>query len=373
MKQEQYIYFDIPSTSSDVFLENKSIKPYYESQTHIEWLVNHCGTDSLSYLALENGKHYFLSASGDGVISYALYRNVAVCIGNPICNVNNWHSITSEFINYCKDSNLHVCFCSITSSYSKLLVEHGLHIASYGQEAILDLHSYVLKGKKTEKLRQKYNRSTKSGIQVLEYTPLNYRNADIEEKIDEVSQSWFAQKGKEMNFAFGDLHFDNPLGRRYFIALDSSGDCQSIITFSPYDEKQGYYLDVMRRHFNAIPGVMEKTILDAITILQEEHATRISLGIAPLSGLPEKPTHILEILFRFIYEYGNFAYDFQSLYQFKNKFNPSIWEPRYVAYDKKLRPLLVGYAMIKVRNIDHLTQKVQHCLLDYIKNKGKIT
>ncbi|MDR1576345.1 MAG: phosphatidylglycerol lysyltransferase domain-containing protein, partial [Treponema sp.] len=40
----------------------------------------------------------------------------------------------------------------------------------------------------------------------------------------------------------------------------------------------------------------------------------------------------IEKLMNSIFHNGNFGYNFKNLYRFKKKFDPTVWEPRYLVY-----------------------------------------
>jgi phosphatidylglycerol lysyltransferase len=138
--------------------------------------------------------------------------------------------------------------------------------------------------------------------------------------------------------------------------------------FSPFDNKKGYFLDVMRRRPDSVPGVMEKTIIDAAMQIKLDGGRYISLGLAPLAEVRSdgKKANTLEKLFDFIFCYGNNYYDFQSLYKYKMKFNPTYWKPRYVAYQKGMLPMKVAYTIAKSRNVGKLYKKAANCALKYV-------
>jgi phosphatidylglycerol lysyltransferase len=130
-------------------------------------------------------------------------------------------------------------------------------------EELISLDTYELKGSKTSKLRQKLKRAEKLGITVIEYNPKEHRDYKFENKIVHISDEWIEKKNGKLEFGLGELNLDKPLGRRYFVAIDENEDLHAVLAFSPFDYGQGSFLDVMRRRFDSIPGVMEKSIIDA--------------------------------------------------------------------------------------------------------------
>ncbi|MBK1812799.1 DUF2156 domain-containing protein [Clostridium sp. YIM B02505] len=314
-------------------------------------LVERYGKDSLAYLTLEQDKEYFFASNTEGFIAYKVIDNIAICMGNPIYEEGTLDILYKEFMDFLKKKRYKVCFCSISKEISMFLNQYGLSISKYGEEALIDLSTYELKGSSTSKLRQKLRRADKSGISVIEYNPKSCKDYELEEKINLISEKWISNKNGKMGFSLGDLNFDEPLGRRYFVAVDEMENLHTILMFSPFEQGEGYFLDVMRRNFDAVPGVMEKSIIDAIMKMKDEGVKVVSLGLAALAGIEvnEGNCTTLEKGMNYMYKNFNKDYDFKKLHDYKKKFAPSLWNSRYIAHEASLSPIKVAYVMIKAR------------------------
>lgn len=326
----------------------------------VENLVLKFGKDSLSYLSLEKGKNFFVSKEIEGCIAYAVVGKVALCIGDPICDSEYLEEFLEEFLEFCKSKKIKVCFSSISKEMTCILQKQNFVISKYGEEAILELGNYELNGKKTLKLRQKIKRAEKQGIQVIEYEPERVRDINLEEKIEETSNEWFKAKKGKLIFSMGELHFERPLNRRYFISLDEALEVQAIVTFSPYDGGKAYFLDVMRRNINSVPGVMEYTIISAALKMKKEGVEALSLGLAPLVGIDTKKAQVtsLERCMNFIYKNVKCDYGFQGLYNYKNKFAPTHWRERYIAYERNVSLIKIAYVMMVAKNASGVVKRM---------------
>lgn len=333
--------------------------------------INQYGNDSLSCLALEDGLSYYMTRCTKGCIVYIVIHKIAVSVGNPICEKGFEKEVFVEFIDFCKSRKWKACFTSIGEDYKEVAMQEKYEISYYGKEAVLDLRSYDLSGKKREKLRQKVKRATTEGTYVIEYDPIKQKDESMEERIEKLSEKWFQDKGKHMRFAVGDLDFDEPLGRRYFLLLSKDGTLEALSMFSPFEQGKGYFLDVMRRQPDSVVGAMEKLIIDTTFLLQKEGVLWVSLGIAPLKGIEEacEEKNKLERIFSYIYENHSKEYDFKTLGQFKEKFNPSEWRNRYVIADPRLSVFRVAYVLAKSRNKNFFKGKILKGITTYIMKK----
>lgn len=369
MKNNNYEQVSLNMELPDPEADSEHRKAMHE----IEEIVELYGRDSLTYLAIEGEKQYYVSNEIHGFIAFAVVKRIAICIGNPVCPPGKSQEMLSEFRNYCRREHMKICFSSVSEEFAQMAEIDGFVKALYGQEAVLGLETYDIECSKTAKLRQKVRRAERAGIVVVEYKPELLRDEELENKIHDVSRDWFEQKEEMMTFAFGDLNFDRPLGRRYFVACDEEKNVSAVLMFSPYADRKGYFLDVMRRKQESVPGVMEYAIISAAMKMKDEGCLWVSLGLAPLSGLEElgERRNTLERLFYSVYQHGNTTYDFQSLYQYKLKFNPTFWENRYVIYEAGMNPLQVAHVLAKVRNVEKLYKKVISYMLRFIKRMNR--
>ena len=90
-------------------------------------------------------------------------------------------------------------------------------------------------------------------------------------------------------------------------------------------------IDLMRYRHDAPHGVMEYLCVALLLWGQEHGFERMSLGMAPLSGLEVSAMAPLwNRVGGLLYRHGENFYNFQGLRRYKEKFDP-VWEPRYLA------------------------------------------
>ncbi|MCX7714740.1 MAG: phosphatidylglycerol lysyltransferase domain-containing protein [Clostridia bacterium] len=311
------------------------------------------GGNPISYVAVENDKKYFFGNKVEGAIAYVTVSGVAVCAGDPICREEDYAVLLGQFITYCKQNDLDICFCQTTEKFLPCFRSMGFGIKKYGEEAMFDLQTYTISGGKAAKVRQAINNANREGIDVIEYKPLEGRNKELETKILDVSKEWLSfKKSGELSFMLGSVGLDNPMDRRYFVAVDRQQDIQGFVVFTPFNGKNGYYADVTRRRKSAPIGVMEKIVISAFEIMKSEGVAWGSLGLAPLANVKENEgiKTLVDGALEFIYEHMNNFYGFKTLHQYKKKYNPTCWEPRYLVYYPKVFTPKIAYAIIKAQN-----------------------
>lgn len=329
------------------------------------------GQNPMSYLSLENDKRYFFSKNVEGVCSYTIAGKVLVCCGDIICHKNDGFEFLTELLTFSRQNGWDILLLNVTECFLELYQTAQFGVVKYGEDACFELSKYNLAGGKVAKVRAAINHANKAGIVVQEYQPLKQQNSEIEKEILEISEEWLKSKAtSEMTFMLGGVGLDNPLDRRYFYARDAQGKMLGFVVFLPYLSGQGYLADVTRRRSDAPQGVLEKIIYEAFMLMRDEGIQIANMGLSPLYNVAsgDKMT-INEKLFAYIYDNMNSAYNFKALHHAKEKYAPTYWEERYLAYYPKPFSPHYGYAIIKAQNPKNISKVVYESIMDREKIK----
>lgn len=296
------------------------------------------GNDSQHCLTLNPESSYYFGAEIYGVIPYTLIGKSAMSQGDPVCERCHMEQLADEYLHFCKNKGYRPIFNSVGTEMADILKSRGFRVLRYGEEAILDLASYSLAGGKKGALRRNVAKLNRAGVILSEYCPEAARDLSLEKGISELEEQWFADKKLNLTYSVGDLQFDRPYGRRYFLTRDTDGTLLTVLSFLPYRQKKGYCVDVMYRKLDGPTGAMEHAIISAAMKMKEDGVEEVSLNIAPLAGIDiTKPDTVkAEKLMYEIFDKMDFGYDFKNLYRFKSKFSPTLWKQRYLVYDRRI-------------------------------------
>ena len=157
-------------------------------------LLKEYGYNSISYVSIEDDKKYYFGKNVEGVIAYVVEAGVAVCAGDPVCSDENLPLLITEFINYCKQNDLDICFCHTLEKHIPLYTQFGFDNTKCGEEAMFDLETYNLAGGKAAKIRNAINHATALGVKVAEYKTLEHRDKRIEQQMHDISKQWLDNK-----------------------------------------------------------------------------------------------------------------------------------------------------------------------------------
>lgn len=315
--------FDEPS-------ENRMMRAYS--------IMNRLGRDSQNYLSLHEESEFYFGSEVDGLVAYSLSGKKAMSLGDPVCRAADLAKLTQEYVQFCRANGWKPVFNSVSREMVETLESLDLEVIKYGEEPILRLSEYSLAGKNRSALRRNLSKVRRSGATLIEYCPQQNRDDELEQKIDDLARRWQANKGRNLGYTVGSLDFDEPYDRRFFLTIGEDGNLLTALSLLPYEEANGYCVDVMYRDFDAVTGAMEHAIIESAFQLKDDGVEDLSLGIAPLAGIdPSKPgVSRTEKIMNAIFHEMDAEYNFKGLYRFKKKFGPNIWKPRYLAYDKRV-------------------------------------
>jgi phosphatidylglycerol lysyltransferase len=158
--------------------------------------------------------------------------------------------------------------------------------------------------------------------------------------LSKVSDAWLnGRHAREKGFSVAAFDVDY-LMTQSAIVVRRNGTPVAFATFMTTDLHIEATVGVMRYAAAASPYAMEYLFTKLALHLGRAGFRRLSLGMAPLSGLAPTPLaaawhRIGHLLWRF----GERLYHFRGLRTFKSKFDPD-WQPRYLAASGTFGPFL---------------------------------
>lgn len=325
----------------------RTLLPAPHERELVKELIAHWGTSTISYIALSTEKSYFFHSSGQAGLAYRLVGNVAVVAGDPIGPEALLADVVAEFGAFCRRQDWHMVFWQVAQTRLPMYTARGLCTMKIGEDAVVDLPGFTLKGGPMQNLRSMCRRAEKAGVEV-RFFEGQVDDPDLARQMAALHAAWLAERGGvEMGFSMG--RFGERLGLEtvYAVAVDGSGRVHAFVNFVPIYGRHGWALDLMRRDARAECGAMELLLARGIERFAARDDQMLSLGLAPLANTTGEPTTGLERLCHACSgRFGGLARA-ESLYNFKKKFHPR-WEPRYLIYPNTLSLPRVGLALVGV-------------------------
>lgn len=321
-------------------------------------LVLKISTNPTSYMCLMKDKHFFFSQSKNSFIAYKISGTVAVCLGDPIASENEKESIVLNFEQMLKEKGLTPAFLSVTDDYKIILAKFGYKSLKIGEDAIIKTNSFSLEGKRVEDIRHGVSRMQREGVYYKWYNLAQIpQKLALDLKI--MHANWIKSK-KISGLTFSVDFFPLPKEPDAYLLASYSKDgiLQAAFSFFPYNNKQGYALDLMLRGESTINGLMEASIAEAARFFKEQNVVDLSLGVAPLADAnPQEEKNLLNKTTTFLFNNFNQFYNYQSLFKFKDKFAPN-WESRYLAYKSDVKLISISLAIVKAHTKGSLLETI---------------
>ncbi|MDP3426294.1 MAG: phosphatidylglycerol lysyltransferase domain-containing protein [Humidesulfovibrio sp.] len=152
------------------------------------------------------------------------------------------------------------------------------------------------------------------------------------EQMRELAALWLADKKcLPLGFLARMEPFAQEPCKRYF-TLRVRGELQGFVAAAPVcsqGRSVACYLQDMPRRPDARAGASELLILEVLRLLYTEGLAEARLGMAPLAHLD--PEGAGAGLLSLLHRRWRWGYNFRSLSEFKDKFEPTAWEPLYLA------------------------------------------
>jgi phosphatidylglycerol lysyltransferase len=281
------------------------------------------------YLALTGDKYLLWSQSGQSFLMFAATSQFWVAMGDPVGPAGERDELAWQFHALADRHNAKIAFYQVSAEQIPLYLDLGLGLLKLGNEAKVALPAFSLEGRKRATLRSTYNKAQRDG---LSFELLEASGVDaILPELQIVSNRWLAQKNaaeKRFSLGFFDVHYL----RRCTIALVRQDG--RIVAFSnlwELDNKNELSMDLMRYTPDAGSGIMDYLLVSLMLWGREQGYRWFNLGMAPLSGLEQRPlAPVWHKVGNTIFRFGHEFYNFEGIYQYKNKFDP-VWQPRYLA------------------------------------------
>ena len=313
-------------------------------------IVAHDGRSSLDFFKLWPDKSYFFPPSTRAFLAYSVGGGFALVLGDPVGPEDEIESTIRGFSAFCGENDWGFAYYQTLPDFLPIYERCGLSTLKLGEDAIVDLRTFTLEGKRRKGLRESMHKVERQGIDVRRHEP-PLSDALLAE-LKAVSDDWLQIPGRrERQFTLGRFEAEYIRKSPVLVAVDRNGVVLAFVNTIPSYRKGETTLDLMRRRSGAPNGVMDYVLVKTMMDARDRGFERFSLGLAPMSGFQEQesPTaeeRAIHALFRHL----TFIFSFSGLRAYKAKFATG-WEPRYIIYHHALDLPRVGTTLARVSEI----------------------
>lgn len=273
-------------------------------------------------------KKVLFSPCGNAFIMYARQGRSLVALFDPVGPHDLWPDLLTRFIALAKQQRCRPVFYQVSAQFLPHAFDSGLRPYKLGEQAVVDLTRFDLKGGAWLKLRRSINRAERDG---LEFAMMSAEQ--VPEIIDEllsVSRTWLAaHNASEKGFSLGT--FDPAYVKAGPVAvIRIQGRIVAFASILEAGQHGDAFIDLMRHIPDTHRGMMDFLFVRIMEHMKTRGFRTLNLGMAPLAGLVEhRYAPLWNHLGRQIFQFGERFYNFRGVQAFKSKFDP-VWQPRYL-------------------------------------------
>lgn len=304
------------------------------------------GGHEFAHLSLLGDKYLFHTPTRDALIAYGSIRNRLVALGDPAGAPAALEGAVLAFRQFADRYGCVPVFYEVSEANLHLYHDHGFGLFKLGEQALVPVGDFSLRGKKRDDLRSAINRATREG---LEFAVLDHPLSEaIWAELRAVSDEWLGTKTAEKGFSLGrfDRHY---LSQAPIAVVRRGGTIVAFASLMPdYRQNRELSIDLMRHGAAAPHGCMDFLFVRLLEYARDAGHAWFNLGMAPLAGVGENEfARPAERFARLAYEYGNRFYNYKGLRGYKEKFQP-VWRGSYLAYPYQMSPrfLLIDIAAL---------------------------
>ncbi|MFN3201028.1 MAG: phosphatidylglycerol lysyltransferase domain-containing protein [Bradymonadia bacterium] len=305
-------------------------------------LLQRYGWSATSFQILEPGFQYWFDGDtpedATGVVAYVDAPGHRVVAGPPVTDPDDLGETTRRFVEATRAEGRRAVFFAVEADFIAVLegldpplAHDALPIAEQPEWAPAD---YTLQGSKRRTLRAQVNRARNKGVRVRRIEPEEIALAPgpLRAEIESVLSRWLASRRMSVMRFMVDLEpFTFPEARRYYVAEQGDRAVGFLAAIPVYRRKGWFFEDVIRVP-EAPNGTAELLIHTAMADAAEHDDLYVTLGMAPLAGVPQDPGphRMLRRTLGWCYQRLGLLYHFPGVRAFKARFHPDVWVQQYM-------------------------------------------
>ncbi len=310
-------------------------------------LLEYGEDDSLGYFATRRDKAVISSPDRRAVVTCRAVGPVSMASADPIGHRDAWPAAVAAWIEDCRSHSLYPAVLAASADGAAVYEDAGLRTLMIGDEAIIAVDGFTLKGREMRAVRQAVTRVGAAGYTLKVRRHAELTPAELAE-VAELAERWRGEE-TERGFSMALNRIGDPVDGRCVLvsAHDAQGTVRGLLSFVPWGTR-GLSLDLMRRDRDAENGLNEFMVATLIEQCGELGIRRISLNFAVFRSVFSEAdrvgagpiTRIVDSMLSLASKF----YQLESLYRSNDKYRPD-WVPRILCYDPALSAVRAGIAV----------------------------
>jgi lysyl-tRNA synthetase class 2 len=312
-------------------------------------LVDRADADTLAPFVLRRDKFLLFAPNRRAVVAFRHVRGVGLASGDPVGDPAAFPDAVREFQEVCARLGRRPAVIGVRFDRIPVYEALGWHTLYIGDEAVLDVASFTLDGRRMRNVRQAVGR-TRHRDMTTELLREGDVDAALAEQLGAVATA--ARAGRpEFGFtmALGDLFAGEYPDSLVAVCRDRDGRAVAFQRYLPCARGAALSLDAMYRRPDTTNGVTERLIVDVVEWGRAHGVSVVSLNFAAFRALLDPSadrSRPREVTARLLHGVdGRLGLQLDTLRRFNAKFAPR-WVPRHLAYRSAADLPAIGLAAL---------------------------
>ena len=317
-------------------------------------LVRRHGHGTLDYFALRDDKQWFFHR--DTLVAYAVHAGVALVSPDPIGPPDEREAAWGAFRAFADGRGWTIGVIGAGESLLPLYASCGMRYLYLGDEAVVDVQGFSLRGGAMKGLRQACTRLERHGYTVEFLDPATIEPARVASLVELMALNRRGEDERGFSMTLGRLFHAKDSGLLLTVVDDPQGRPAAMCQFVPTPALRGFSLDLMRRDPGEHPnGLIDFALCATIEHLASRGATGLSLNFAAFRSIldGERGEGVATRAERWALRRLSGFMPIETLWRFNAKYHPS-WLPRYLVYPAAESFVPVVVATLRAESITEL-------------------
>ncbi|MET0143223.1 MAG: phosphatidylglycerol lysyltransferase domain-containing protein [Ilumatobacteraceae bacterium] len=329
-------------------------RPEPDQDTRLRGLLRQHGSSNIEWMLTWKGITVWFADDGNTAIGFEVVGSVALVLADPVGPLEQREAALRAFDSYCFERGWIPCLFAAGQASADIAPRIGWKSVEVAEDSVMRLEHLEFKGKAWQDVRTAINRAGKQDVELV-VTSWAESKPVVTDQLRAISGGWVSDKAlPEMGFTLGTLREADDPDVRLHLAVDADQTIEGFTSWMPVGEGGqvvGWTLDLMRRRDHGFRPVMEFMIGASALRFKEEGYGFLSLSAAPLAKAPDElggnsDQQVLQRLLDFLGTTLEPYYGFQSLFAFKQKFQPE-HHPMYLVFPDSTALAEIGIAVAR--------------------------
>lgn len=321
--------------------------PTRDAMVRTQALLEVYAKDSMAPFKLREDVGHLFSNAGDAVLAFRVENRALLVAGDPIGSVEGVDDVIRQARRLARGAGLRFGIIAASQELcDRMRAEFGMRPIYLGCEAIVDVDSFTLEGRKIKKVRQAHARVQREG-----YTLERVRVGDLTNE-DREALAACQERGRapeeEQSFVMAPESFDAPGSDSSVVVLarHEDGHVAGFMVFMPLTQRKMWSLAIQLRDPASPNGVIDALIVHALLEAKEDGVEELSLNFAAARRyVYEECVGFWPNVARALAKLAMRWTQIDQLRYHNEKFSPT-WEPRSVIVEHVLEVPHIAFALI---------------------------